>query len=407
MTEKPRVFHLITRLLKGGAEAKTIATVQGLEDYEFTVGYGAEYDPDQVAALEEDGIQTQQFRTIRHYNPVTTVPAVLSVARYLRKHEFDLVHTHSTEAGIIGRFAAALAGTPAVVHTVHGVPFADDRNDLLERFILACERAAAPRTDRIVTNADAIADDYLRRGIGQQEQYTTVYSGIDLEQFRDVTPAADVDGDGVRILMVGRLADGKGFDVLLDAVEQLATDNLSVYLVGDGPQKMFLEREIDRRGLAETVSMLGYRSDVPAIMAACDVFVLPSYREGTPRVITEAMASGLPVVATDIAGIPEQVADGESGYLIEPGDDAALANRLEALLASREQRESLGAVGRERVERFSDTQMLADLDAVYREVLGLEPDDTMGSTLDVDTDSEPTDADATTTPDRSESRSPN
>ncbi|ELY42667.1 glycosyltransferase family 4 protein [Natronorubrum bangense] len=407
MTEKPRVFHLITRLLKGGAEAKTIATVQGLEDYEFTVGYGAEYDPDQVAALEEDGIQTQQFRTIRHYNPVTTVPAVLSVARYLRKHEFDLVHTHSTEAGIIGRFAAALAGTPAVVHTVHGVPFADDRNDLLERFILACERAAAPRTDRIVTNADAIADDYLRRGIGQQEQYTTVYSGIDLEQFRDVTPAADVDGDGVRILMVGRLADGKGFDVLLDAVEQLATDDLSVYLVGDGPQKTFLEREIDRRGLAETVSMLGYRSDVPAIMAACDVFVLPSYREGTPRVITEAMASGLPVVATDIAGIPEQVADGESGYLIEPGDDAALANRLEALLASREQREALGAVGRKRVERFSDTQMLADLDAVYREVLGLEPADTMGSTLDIASDSEPTDADATTTPDRSESQPPN
>ncbi|SIS10380.1 glycosyltransferase family 4 protein [Natronorubrum thiooxidans] len=369
MTETPRVFHLITRLLKGGAEAKTIATVQGLEGYEFTVGYGAEADPDQVAALEQDGIRTQRFRTIRHYNPVTTVPAVLAVARYLRKHEFDLVHTHSTEAGIIGRFAAALAGTPAVVHTVHGVPFADDRNDLLERFILACERAAAPRTDRIVTNADAIADDYLRRGIGQLEQYTTVYSGIDLEQFRDVEPAVDIDGDGVRILMVGRLADGKGFDVLLEALEQLPAEAVSVYLVGDGPQRAFLEREIARRGFEETVSLLGYRSDVPAIMAACDVFVLPSYREGTPRVITEAMASGLPVVATDIAGIPEQVADGDSGYLIQPGDETALASRLEELIASRERRQAFGAAGRERVTRFSDEQMLADLEAVYQELL--------------------------------------
>lgn len=366
MTEHPRVFHLITRLLKGGAEAKTIATVQGLEGYEFTVGFGAEYDPDQVTALERAGIRTQQFRTIRHYNPVTTVPAVLAVARYLRKHEFDLVHTHSTEAGIIGRFAAVLAGTPAVVHTVHGVPFADDRNDLLERFILACERAAAPRTDRIVTNAEAITNDYLRRGIGQLEQYTTVYSGIDLGRFRDATSAADIDGDGVRILMVGRLADGKGFDVLLEALEQLPAEELSVYLVGDGPQREALEREIERRGFKDTVALLGYRSDVPAIMAACDVFVLPSYREGTPRVITEAMASGLPVVATDIAGIPEQVADGHSGYLIPPGDETALANRLEELVTSRERRQAFGTAGRERVTRFSDEQMIADLEAVYQ-----------------------------------------
>lgn len=369
MAAKPRVFHLITRLLKGGAEAKTLATVQGLEGYDFTVGFGAEYDPDQIARLERDGIQTQQFRTIRHYNPVTTVPAVLAVARYIRTNEFDLVHTHSTEAGIIGRFAAALAGTPAVVHTVHGVPFADDRNDVLERFILACERAAATRTDRLVTNADAITQDYLSRAIGQPDQYRTVYSGIDLERFRDVEPATDVDGDGVRLLMVGRLADGKGFSDLLAAIDRLPTDDLSVYLVGDGPQRDAIEREIERRDLQARVSLLGYRSDVPSIMAACDVFVLPSYREGTPRVITEAMASGLPVVSTDIAGIPEQVADGESGYLIRPGDVDALANRLERLIDSRERRQSFGRAGRDRVERFSATQMLEDLDAVYRDLL--------------------------------------
>ncbi|MCU4975010.1 glycosyltransferase family 4 protein [Halobacteria archaeon AArc-m2/3/4] len=366
---EPRVFHLITRLLKGGAEAKTIATVQGLEGYEFTVGYGAEYDPDQVTTLERDGITTRQFRTIRHYNPVTTIPAVFAVARYIRKHEFDIVHTHSTEAGIIGRFAAALASTPAVVHTVHGVPFADDRNDLLERFVLACERRAATMSDRLVTNADAITADYLSYDIGTPDQYTTVYSGIDLDRFRDVTPAEDIDGDGVRLLMVGRLADGKGFDVFLDALEHLSRDNLSVYLVGDGPQREWLEREVRTRGLEATIDLLGYRSDIPEIMAACDVFVLPSYREGTPRVITEAMASGLPVVATDIAGIPEQVADGESGYLIQPGDDKALADRLEELIASREHRQAFGATGRERVEQFSDEHMVTELETVYQELL--------------------------------------
>ncbi len=366
MSDSPRIFHLITRLLKGGAEAKTLETVFGLEEYEFTVGYGAEFDSDQVRQLEQNGITTQCFRTIRHYNPVTTLPAVVSVARYLRKEEFDIVHTHSTEAGIIGRFAATLAGVPAVVHTVHGVPFAEDRNVMLNRFVLGCERIAAPRTDRIVTNADAISKEYLDRGIGRPEQYTTVYSGIELDRFRDASPAVDIDRSGIRILMVSRLADGKGFYDLFDALERIEGE-ISVYVVGDGPLFEDLEATVDERDLP--VTMLGYRSDVAEIMAACDVFVLPSYREGTPRVITEAMASGLSVVATDIAGIPEQIADGESGFLIEPGDIEALANRLEQLCTSTKLREEFGAVNRERVERFSKEQMLTDIEAVYENVL--------------------------------------
>jgi len=372
MTDNPRVFHLITRLLKGGAEAKTMQTVLGLEDYEFRVGHGAEYDPDQVAQLEEAGIETRRFASIRHYNPVTAIPAVGAVARYIRKHEFDIVHTHSTEAGIIGRFAAALARDTAVVHTVHGVPFASDRNDLLERFVLYCERAAARRTDRLVTNADAIAEDYLLRGIGHHEQYTTVYSGIDINQFREAEPAADVTGAGVRIVMVGRLADGKGFEDLLAAVDRLDRDDLSVYLVGDGPLQETLDAEIEKRDLAETVYLLGYRDDVPTILAACDVFVLPSYREGTPRVITEAMASGLPIIATNIAGIPEQVKDGTNGFLIEPGDIEALASHLDELCSSAEHRAALGAASQERVGHFSVEQMISDLDSVYQGLLNSE-----------------------------------
>ncbi|MDL0128081.1 glycosyltransferase family 4 protein [Halobacterium salinarum] len=367
--ERPRVFHLITRLLKGGAEAKTIATVRGLDDYEFTVGYGAEYDQDQVDLLERNGIETERFSLIRHYNPVTTVPAVLSLARYLRREEFDIVHTHSTEAGIIGRFAAALAGVPHVVHTVHGVPFADDRNGVLNRFVLACERRAATYTDRIVTNADVIADEYLERGIGTRDQYTTVYSGVDLDGFADAEPAEDLPGERPRVVMVGRLADGKGHEVLLDAVESLKDFQGSVCIVGDGPLSDSLEVQIDERGLAEDAFLTGFRDDVPRVLAASDVLVLPSFREGTPRVITEAMASGLPVVATDIAGIPEQVEDGENGYLVSTGDSGALAERLEELLADGELRERMGARGLERAEQFSVEAMVEELGEVYQERL--------------------------------------
>lgn len=367
--QRPRIFHLITRLLKGGAEAKTMATVLGLKEYEFTVGYGASYDQEQVDNLTIAGVETKQFPLIRHYNPVTTLPAVLSLARYLHREEFDIVHTHSTEAGIIGRFAAAMADVPTVVHTVHGVPFADDRNAALNRFVLACERRAANYTDCMVTNANVIAEEYLERGIGIRNQYTTIYSGVELDAFRDATPADDLPGTRPRVVMVGRLADGKGHSILLDAVSSLRDTEMSVCIVGDGPLYADLEQAIAERELVDSVFLTGFRDDVARVLAASDVLVLPSFREGTPRVITEAMASGLPVVATDIAGIPEQVADGESGYLIPPGDADALAGRLAELLSNPERRDQMGTHGRERAERFSKDAMIGALDRLYRQLL--------------------------------------
>lgn len=356
-------------MLKGGAKAKTIQTVFGLDGYEFTVGHSAAYDDDQLRRLHERGVGTRHFPLLRHYNPITAVPAVVSVVRYLRRQEFDLVHTHSTEVGIIGRLAAHRAGIPSV-HTVHGVPYAEDRNEVLNRFVLACERAVAPMTDHLITNADAIADEYLQLGIGRPDQYTTVYSGIDVERFATADPATDLPSGGLRITMVGRLVEGKGLGVLLDAVDELDRADVTVSVVGDGPERETFEAEIRSRGLDDIVHTLGYRDDIDQILAAADVFVLPFLREGTPRVITEAMASGLPIVATDIAGIPEQVTNGENGYLVPTGDPKALADRLNRLLDDAERRVAFGENSRERVEQFSTNAMIADPDAIYQDILG-------------------------------------
>jgi glycosyltransferase involved in cell wall biosynthesis len=356
-------------LRKGGAEAKTLATVLGLDDYDFTVGYGAAFDQEQVDRLRANGVETKRFPLVRHYNPLSALPAVASLARYLRRQEFDVVHTHSTEAGIIGRYAALVAGVPAVVHTVHGVPFTDDRNDALNRFVLACERSVATRTDRIITNADAIAEAYIQYDIGSREQYTTVYSGIKLDEFRDADPATDLPGDRPRVVMIGRLADGKGFDVMIEAAERFRDADVSVCLVGEGPLYDSLQADVVERKLDDTVFLTGYRDDVPQVLAASDVLALPSFREGTPRVISEAMASGLPVVATHIAGIPEQVAHGRSGYLIRPGDPEALADRLATLLNDASFRERMGRHGAKRAEQFSVETMLADLNGLYTDLL--------------------------------------
>jgi len=367
--QEPRIFHLITRLLKGGAEKVVTDTVVGLNNYQFTVGYGASYEQEQVDFLNQNSIETKRFPLLRHYNPVTAIPAIAAVANYLRHNDFDIVHTHSTEAGIIGRLAAKAVGIPNIVHTVHGVPFTDDRNLVLNRFIIACERAAAKHTDRMAVNADIIADEYLSRGIGSPKQYTTIHIGVEVEKFRKANPAPDLPGNRPRVVMIGRLTEGKGFNVMLDAAESICDGSFSVCLVGDGPLFASLESEIEDRGLSDSVFLTGFRDDIPSVLAACDVFVLPSYREGTPRVIIEAMASGLPVVATDIAGIPEQVIDGESGYLIPTGAPGALADCLDELLSNSDIRNQMGERGYERVWRFSVETMLKEFDGLYQELL--------------------------------------
>lgn len=367
--QRPRVFQLITRLGKGGASENLISTVEGLDEYDFTVGFGATFDRAQVRRLHEMGVETQRFPLIRHYNPFTQLPAVIHLAWYLRRNDFDIVHTNSTEAGIVGRFAAALAGVPFVIHTILGVPFTEDRNDTLNRFVEGCERLATKRTDCIVAIADVIKEEYLDRGIGTPSQYRTVRLGIELETFQDATPANDLPGERPRTVMVGRLVDGKGHGLLLDAIEATSERRGSVCIVGDGPLKESLTEEIADRGLDDEVYMTGFRRDIPNVLAASDLLVLPSFREGTPRVIIEAMASGLPVIGTEIAGIPEQVEDGESGYLIPTGDPAALSEKLTELRDDPHLRERMGRRGRELAVKFSRETMLEDLSEVYRTLL--------------------------------------
>lgn len=343
-----RVLHLITRYLYGGAEKTTRNAIEALNEadreYDVRLGTGAEYDPERLQSL---GIETTVFQTICHYNPVTAIIAVFSVAWYLRREDIDILHTHSTEAGIIGRLAGYLANTPVVIHEIHGDPITIDRNPLLNRVIVALERRTAPLADCLIIKSERIRETFLDRGIGRASQYELIYHGVDTDRFPQMDP--NTRGSSVRILFVGRLASGKGLYDLLNAVEQL--EGIQVDIVGDGELREDIAEQVEQRGL-DTVSMLGYRDDIPSFMARSDMLVLPSYREGTPRVITEAMAAGLPVVATNIAGIPEQVSDGETGFLYTPGDVDALTKSIRRLVKDAALRAEFGRKARKRVDRF-------------------------------------------------------
>jgi glycosyltransferase involved in cell wall biosynthesis len=242
----------------------------------------------------------------------------------------------------------------------------------LNRFVENCERIVARWTDIQVSIADIIAEEYLSRGIGRKEQYRTIRCGVEIEAFRNAEPVPDLPGTEPRILMVGRLVEGKGFNVLLNAVELIDVDEFSVLIAGDGPLRNELESEIRDRDLSDSVFLLGYRDDIPEVMAGSDVFVLPSYREGTPLVIYEAMASGLPVVATDIAGIPEQVENATSGYLIPTGDSEVLSNKLKTLLSDSDLRQSMGRCAIRRGNQFTVEKMLSEYASLYTELNSYE-----------------------------------
>ncbi|WP_313692306.1 glycosyltransferase family 4 protein [Halorarum halobium] len=371
MTE-PHVLHLITRFHHGGAEETTINTLEALATdsraYNLQLGVGASYDSDRLASIEEWGINTVVFDSIRHYNPVAAVIAVVAVARYLRREEIRIVHTHSTEAGIIGRFAARLADVPIVIHEIHGDPVTSDRNQLLNATICRLERLATNSETILLVKSEHIKQAYLDRGIGTSSQYRTIYHGVDLELFQTATPVRD---DGVPIvLFIGRLADGKGLYDLLNAVQRLQGKvSFKLLVAGDGPLAKDLTNQVETRGLSGVVELLGYRDDVPGLMASADVLVLPSYREGTPRVITEALAAGTPVVSTQIAGIPEQVEEGVTGFLVEPGDVNNLINRLHRLLADREMRITMGERAMESVTKFDVAEAKEAYRKLYAELL--------------------------------------
>ncbi|TKX86566.1 glycosyltransferase family 1 protein [Halorubrum sp. SS5] len=368
------VLHIITRFRNGGAETTTSNELDALhaadEKYDLHLGYGYDSDENAVTTAVPDFVTTVRFDQIRHGSLARTLPAVFEVARYLRQTDCDVVHTHSTEAGIIGRWAGTLARTPTIIHEVHGDPITDDRSAVLNAFVTAMERLSAPIATKLIVKSERIREDFLERGIGTQEQYKLIYHGVDVERFSGVAPA-DVPESNAnrRLLFVGRLSDGKGLVDLLNGFEVVAErHSVDLLIAGDGPIRSALEEIIEQRGLSDSVFCLGYRTDIPQLLAASDVLVLPSYREGTPRVISEALASGTPVVATQIAGIPEQVTDDETGLLIEPGDIDGLVNAIDTLLADGQRRNAMSSRCRNTVNQFSRASSTRAIQELYRSI---------------------------------------
>jgi len=377
-----RVAHVITRLCRGGAQENTFHTVRLSDSDRFKVDLisgpteGAEGSLE--PAVEDAGVRILRVpNLVRRPSPIRDYLAYRHLVRLFREGRYDIVHTHTSKAGYLGRMAAARVGVPIIAHTPHGHIFFGYFGGLMTRFFVALERQAARHTDLLIALTETGQDEHLARGIGEHVQWRAIGSGIDLELFENVRANRDrmrialgVDTDSVLIGAVGRLEPIKGIAYFVEAARAMAgkIPKAEFLVIGDGAERAALERAAEPLG--GRIRFLGLRSNVPELMAALDVLVLPSLNEGMGRVLVEAAAAGTAVVASRVGGVPEVVRDGETGILIAPGDASAIADAVTALCSDTEKRERFGITARERVApQYGLNAMVASIEDEYTRLL--------------------------------------
>ena len=383
---KYRVLHVITRLIVGGAQENTLLSVEGLDrmpEFEVTLVTGIDKGPegdmlDRARKATRLIILPELGRAI---SPLADVVAFLKLYRLIRRGRYHIVHTHSSKAGVLGRIAAWLAGTPIIVHTLHSLVFHDYQPWLVNRTWWAIKKLVAPITDHYISVSRIVAEKAVAEGIAPPEKFTTIYSGMELDWFlnakvdaRAVRREFGIPEDAPVVGKVARLFSLKGHDQLFDAIPAVvaAEPRVRFLLVGDGILQQHLQERARRGGFLDNIVFAGLipRERIPEMISAMDVLVHTSLREGLARVLPQALAMGKPCVSFDLDGAPEVVRPEETGLLVKPGDAAALSAALGRLLADPTLRARMGENGRRRVDpAFRAETMVSEIADVYRELL--------------------------------------
>ena len=376
-----RILHIVTKLELGGAQRNVLDILSGLDQKRF-----------EIHLISSKGLLNDEARAIPHLhltllpflrrppNPIFDLWAFLVLVSYMKRNKIQIVHTHSSKAGILGRWAARLAGVPVIIHSVHGWGFHDYLKSFLNDFFIFLERVTA----RITTKLIAVSENDIRKGldlrIGSQNQYLLIRCGIVARAFKaalatkaDTKRSLGLKEDDPAVGMIACLKPQKNpMDFVRSASLILqANPETKFLIVGDGVLRSLISREIQKRRLKDCFFMLGWRKDIEKVMSVFDVFVLTSLWEGLPLVLLEAMSSGKPVVAYDIGGISEVVKDGVNGFLVRPKDIEDLSRKITLLLDNEERRQRMGEFGQHIVSDsvFSSSSMVTRISQLYEKLL--------------------------------------
>lgn len=381
-----RIVHVITRLILGGAQENTLLTVEGLhhryhDDVVLIAGPAEGPEGDLFDRARRQGLAVEVLPDlVRAIRPAADWRAYRRLRAAFRRLRPDVVHTHSSKAGIVGRAAAWDERVPAVVHTIHGLPFGPSERPWKNRLYVASERWAARRCHAIVSVCDSMTEQALAAHVGRPDQYQTVYSGMDVDAFLDpprsreaVRRELGLADHEVVFATVARLFERKGHDDLLAiAPEVLRQDpNVRFLWIGGGILRDRLEADARRLGVRQAIHFTGLVAPdrIPELLAAADAVVHPSLREGLARVLPQALIVGRPVVSYDVDGARE-VCRPETGILLPAQDLPGLAAAVLRLAGDPGLRLAMGAEGRRRfAHQFRHETMTDQLRSLYERLL--------------------------------------
>ena len=328
-----------------------------------------------LAPIRAEGFRIECIPSVRRLSPVAHIWAFFALVQIFRRERFDIVHVHTPIVSLVARFAAAVAGVPVIAYTAHGFYFHENMSPVVRALFVTAEWLAGRCTHVLMTQSAEDAKTAIRLGLCRGGVVEAIGNGVDLRVFR---PPETVDenarlklrrdlGAGpndVVIVMIGRFVREKGYPELFEAMRQV---DAKLWVIGERLASEYSRsmapvlEDITRDAiLRDRVSLLGRREDVSVLLSAADLFVLPSHREGMPRSIIEAMASGLPVVTTDIRGCREEVIDGETGRLVPVKNASALAAALQELVRDPELRRKMGRAGLARAHALFDESKILD-----------------------------------------------
>ncbi len=377
----PRIAHIITQFELGGAQQTTLTLLRHLAA--CGIAPTLITSPGGLLEAEARAVRGLEVRTLpslgRTIHPWRDAAALHWLERFIHGRRFDLVHTHSSKAGILGRWAAWLAGVPVICHTIHGFGFHAKQPAGARRSFQALERATARITTRLISVSRYDQTTGLRAGIGRPEQYVHIPYGIDLRRFhrnglcpQSARVRIGLDPNAPTIGTVACLKPQKAPEDFLEVCARVrrVVPQLQTILVGDGVLRLRVERRIRQLQLNDTVYLLGWRRDIPEILTALDVFALTSRWEGLPVAVLEAQAMGVPVVATDTGGIRDVITHGEDGWLAPVSDIGRLSEGVTRLLRERAFARTVSQRAHARVvQDHAVERMVTQTEAVYEEML--------------------------------------
>ncbi|MBU1627585.1 exopolysaccharide biosynthesis polyprenyl glycosylphosphotransferase, partial [bacterium] len=353
--------------------------VERLDKRRFEVTVACSFTGPLIDSLKGLGVRVYELQNlVREISLINDFKTTIQLIKFCRKEKFDILHAHSSKAGFLGRIAAYVARVPVIIFSVHGFAFTPENPSVMKKIFTAIEFFCGKISSKVICVSGKDMEYALKEGILSSDRVSNIANGVDIERFANgkgekIREEFDLKYDDIVVGMVTRLVDAKGCREFIESARILFSKhpNIRFLLIGEGPDELNYRDLVTKLELGKKFIFTGLRSDIPDMLAAMDIFVLPSYTEALPYAVIEAMSAGKPVITTSVGGIPELITDGVEGFLLQPKDAKSLVDKIEILLEDEKLRMEFGKAAKKRIkENYFLDKTVNMTTSLYRNILG-------------------------------------